>query len=274
MPSNNDTHINAVAIKLPEFWSKMPTAWFIQIESQFVTRRITDEITKYHYVVQSLTQDVIAQITDILTANSETPYTVLKKALIDRFSMSESKRLEKLLSGEELGDKKPSDFYRHLKNLAGENNQLISDKLILELWMRRLPTLVQVSIKSCNDSNIPNILIMADNIYEVYQHQNHSPAVHAISDPGMTNKAIAELSLQNQHLQTEIHEIRKMLSRQTFRNSRPNYRNRSKSRGRNSSSNSRRDHDSNTNGLCWYHGKFGSRAENCKQPCSYRNSPN
>lgn len=270
--SSNDGHIHAVAIKLPEFWSRMPTAWFIQVESQFITRRITDETTKYHYVIQALPQDVIIQITDILSTVSETPYTNLKKVLIDRYSMSEGKRLEKLLSGEELGDKKPSDFYRHLKNLAGENNGLVPDKLIFELWMRRLPTLVQVSVKSCSSTDTQQILIMADNIFEVYQQQNHPPAIHAISDPSMTNKAIAELSMQNQQLQTEIHEIRKLLSRTNFRNSRQNHR--SKSRGRNRSSSSRRNHDSNDNGLCWYHAKFGSKAENCKQPCSYRNSTN
>ena len=273
--------IHAVSLKLPEFWTNMPSAWFVNIESQFILRRITDETTKFHYVIQALPQGVIAKVTDHLTNLSDTPYSDIKKALMERFSLSEGKRIEQLLSGEELGDKKPSDFYRHLKNIAGESG-IVTDKLILELWMRRLPTLVQVSVKASNKTDPHELIVMADSIYEVYQQQRReTSSVNSISNGKDTERAIFELTVQNQELKSEISEIRKMLSDMNFRNSRSNSRFRDKSRGRFRSGSRNRNSSSNNSdeGMCWYHNKFGAKAENCKQPCSFydngkRNSTN
>lgn len=129
-----DNAVHAVSVKLPEFWTSMPDAWFIQIESQFVIRGITGEQTKFHYVVQVLPQDVVASVNDILIQQPQpiNPYTNLKKVLIDRNSMSESKRIEALLSGKQMGHRKPSQFYWRLKSIAGQS-VMASESLVLEL---------------------------------------------------------------------------------------------------------------------------------------------
>lgn len=268
---NSSGETNAVSIKLPEFWKQMPSAWFIQAESQFELRNITVERTKYLYVVQALPQDVIMSIHDILTSESNTPYSDLKKALIERNSMSESKRVEQLLSGEEIGDRKPSDFYRRLKTLAGDST-MVTSKLILELWLRRLPTLVQTLIKS-SDKTEPNDLIsLADKIYETYQEQsNHN----SFNTPSTSNQAIFELTLQNQQIQqqnlqlkSEISEIKHMLSKFNLNNNDQRGRSSSRRRFQNSRSKSR----SNNHDMCWFHYKFGNAARNCKPPCTFKNN--
>lgn len=75
--------INAVALKLPPFWTHLPEAWFMNIESQFNTRNIVSEATKYDYVVQSLPMEIVTLVFDILSTsqNSQTPYTDLRRAL-------------------------------------------------------------------------------------------------------------------------------------------------------------------------------------------------
>ena len=40
---------NAVALKLPSFWTSQPAVWFIQAEAQFTLRNITADETKYAY---------------------------------------------------------------------------------------------------------------------------------------------------------------------------------------------------------------------------------
>ncbi|XP_055836870.1 uncharacterized protein LOC129905419 [Episyrphus balteatus] len=196
VPEPTSGLVNAISIKLPEFWTKMPAIWFIQIESQFSTRNITSEQTKFHYVVQALPQDVAASVYDILIKESNTPYANLKKTLIDRHSMSESNRIEALLSGEEMGDRKPSEFYRRLQTLAGQS-VIVTESLILELWRRCLPALVQASIKSSSETKIEGLLKMADEIYEVYQQQNSSLNISLQSERTINELTSANNNLQN-----------------------------------------------------------------------------
>lgn len=263
--------IHAVSIKLPEFWTKMPAIWFLQVESQFSTRNIVSEETKFHHVVQSLPQDVAASVYDILTQQSQTPYTNLKKALIDRHSMSESRRIEALLSGEEMGDKKPSEFFRRLQTLAGQS-MIVTESLILELWKRRLPTLVQVSIKSSSKTKTDELLEIADDIFEVYKKQDS-----CFSNPSHSERSINELTTINQNLQSEISEIKNILSNLNLdkRSSRsqnriPFHQQHSRSRNSHYRSNSR-----NSSQLCWFHNRYGKRALKCSQPCNFKkNNPN
>lgn len=109
--------VEAVTLKLPPFWTEYPTAWFLTVESQFNTRNISTEKTIYDYVLQTLPMEVAASIFDLINSSNESdaPYTELKNALIARNSMSESKRIEQLLSSEEIGDKNPSQFFMRLK---------------------------------------------------------------------------------------------------------------------------------------------------------------
>lgn len=258
--------VHAVAIKLPEFWTKMPAIWFIQVESQFAIRNIKVEQSKFHYVVQSLPQDVAASVYDILIQDSATPYTNLKKALIERHSMSEGKRIEALLSGEEMGDKKPSEFYRRLQTLAGQST-IVTESLILELWKRRLPTLVRVSIKASSKSKMEELLEVADDIYEVYQQQNTS----TFSIATHSDKTISELTCLNQNLRTEINEIKSMLSNLNFNNPRSRNSNRPHSSTNPPRNRSRSRNNSNTK-FCWYHTKWGKNAQKCSKPCGFNNT--
>ena len=264
---NNGNNVNAVAIKLPNFWTRMPAAWFVQAESQFATRNINTEMTKYHYVVQALPEDVVFTVQDILGTDLETPYTSLRKVLIERYSISESKKLEQLLSGEELGDRKPSEFFRRLKTLAG-NSDLVPTKLILELWLRRLPPVVEVAVKSSNKTVTDDLLQVADSVFEVHQRQQGS--VYAISSHSTSDQAITELTLQNQQLRSEMSEIRKLLSNLSVGNSSQRARSNSRRRG---FSRSRSNTRSNDQDICWFHRKFGNKAQKCTSPCNFKNDP-
>ena len=43
-----EQRVNAVAIKLPTFWTAQPNIWFTQAEAQFHIKNVTQDITKYY----------------------------------------------------------------------------------------------------------------------------------------------------------------------------------------------------------------------------------
>lgn len=273
--------VNAIAIKLPPFWKEYPHAWFLTVESQFNTRNISVEKTKYDYVLQSLPVEIVTSVFDLISSsgNSDAPYTDLKNALISRNSVSESKRVEQLLSSEELGDKTPSQFYIRMKSLSSQSqSQLINDDLLKELWLRRLPSLISALVKSSGKTDIKDVLQVADSVHETMHQQNFNTnfGVNAIASSSTSDIAMLELKLQNQRLESEISEIKQMLSNKN--NYSNNYdRNRSPGRYnsnfrsfRNRSKSPRRNEG---NGLCFYHQKFGRKAHKCVPPCNW-NHPN
>ena len=119
-PAPGDTQVSAVAIKLPPFWPHDPRIWFAQAEAMFHTRGIRTERTMFDYVVSALAPEFVLEVRDlVLTPPPNTPYSVLKEQLIQRTELSEQDRLLKMLSDEELGDRKPSQFLRRLQQLLG-----------------------------------------------------------------------------------------------------------------------------------------------------------
>ena len=77
----------------------------------FATKGITQNKTKYEYIITALPQDVIMTVLDIIqNPNSTNPYDHLKNILIERHSISENKKLDKILSDSQIGDRKQSEF--------------------------------------------------------------------------------------------------------------------------------------------------------------------
>jgi hypothetical protein len=46
--------INRVVIRVPPFWPEKPAVWFTQLEGQFALSTITQDVTKFYYVISQL----------------------------------------------------------------------------------------------------------------------------------------------------------------------------------------------------------------------------
>ena len=153
--------VATVAIKLPPFWPADPLLLFGQAESQFTTRGITREVTKFHHVVASLPPEIAAEVRDVILS-SQPSYGVLRKAVIDRTSDSECRWIHRLLAVEELGDHKPSHLLRHLQTLLCDMLSSFDPKLLRELFLQRLPTNVQMILAQAADLTLEKLANMAD----------------------------------------------------------------------------------------------------------------
>ena len=81
--------LNAASSKLPDFWTKSPSVCFTRIEALFSTRGITQDPTKYDYVVSALNIDTADDIQHILlNPPARERYIALKNEPIETFGRS------------------------------------------------------------------------------------------------------------------------------------------------------------------------------------------
>ena len=95
--------------------------WFTILECGFKASKIKNSLTKFAHAVSLLPPDVFPQVSDVISAAfiSNTPYDDLKTALLQNLQPSIATRLKELFSKEELGDEKPTEILRRMKQLLG-----------------------------------------------------------------------------------------------------------------------------------------------------------
>ncbi|RZC34254.1 hypothetical protein BDFB_014899, partial [Asbolus verrucosus] len=90
----------------------------------------------------------------------------LKRELISRLSTSQERKTKRLLEQEEIGDRTPltpSQFLRHLKDLAGPT---VPETLIRTLWTSRLPVQMQAILATQEKNKLDDVANLADKIQE------------------------------------------------------------------------------------------------------------
>ena len=244
--------VAAVNLKLPPFWPADPDVWFAQVEAQFSTRGITSQRTKYDYVVASLSPEFAADVRDLILNVPDRPYDTLKRALMERTCPPEQRRLQRLLHATELGDRKPSQLLRHMRQLLGNSVTDADRPLLRELFLQRLPPTVRMVLASnAADTSLEDIAQLADRIMDVAP-----PTVAALTP---TCSAQDEVKA----LRTEIDQLKELVTSLASRP--PRQRSPSPRRTRRLTP----PPSSPNMGLCWYHARFGDRARKCTSPCTY-----
>ncbi|XP_024890999.1 uncharacterized protein LOC112466887 [Temnothorax curvispinosus] len=203
------SQINRVALKVPLFWTDEPELWFAQLEAQFTLGNITQDSTKYAYVLAHLETKQAKEVKDlIMKPPEENKYKSIKKALIQRLSISQEQQIRQLLEHEEMGDRKPSQFLRHLQALA---STAIPEQLLRTLWMGRLPSQLQAILAIRNADNLQDVAEQADRIHEV---TCRTVAVASVQSPTLSSpmekridgltKALEELENRLSHSRSRI----------------------------------------------------------------------
>ncbi|CAB3386281.1 Hypothetical predicted protein [Cloeon dipterum] len=146
MDQNNaqgDGAVHRIVCQLPSFWKDNPDYWFRNAESNFHISNITAPTTKYHYVVRSLDQAAVRELTDILDDDAlRTNYEEFKKKLL-----------------------------RHLRSLAGAN---VPDKMLRTLWADKLPATVQTCLAPHPTMVLDELTVIADSVFDVVKMQRSS----------------------------------------------------------------------------------------------------
>ncbi|XP_059060189.1 uncharacterized protein LOC131853339 [Achroia grisella] len=263
--SRDGAEVYKVSVRVPPFWPEEPEIWFAQVEGQFSISGITNDATKFNYVISQLDNKYSREVKDIIISPPATQkYDKLKAELIKRLTASNENKLKQLLMHEELGDRKPSQFLRHLKGLAGID---VPDDFLKTIWISRLPHGVQTVLAGQPaTTHVDDLADLADRVNDLTVV---SPRVASINQASSNTelsdlrREVAELRRQMQSLTTN----RGIQQQHQQRPSRRTTRSRSRSKSR-SQSNYRKFP------ICWYHSKFGDKASHCIHPCDFKMAGN
>lgn len=221
---------NAVAIKIPEFWESSAAAWFSTVEAQFEIRKITDDSTRYYYVVSALGSNVASRLVGLLTYPPETEkYVTLKAQLLKTFELSTAERARRLFAIQGLGDSKPSVLMERMLNLLGRERPCF---LFMELFLRNMPAGVQVALANTTITGPRALAEEADRFFLATQRPSPDLLAPAVSAAPPVYRSAARDYAATQ------------------------------------------DQRGATAGLCFFHARFGTKAKQCRPPCSFNQAGN
>lgn len=278
-PNAPHTAVSRVAVKVPPFWPHDPELWFAQLEGQFLVNGITSDNTKYGYVIGSLEARYAAEVKDvIINPPGVGKYAKVKTELIARLSMSQEVKIRQLLEKEEVGDRKPSQFLRRLRDLGGN---AITDSLLRTLWTGRLPQHLQAILAAQPDTSLDAAASLADRVLEVVpvslvnetkRPQTTSTTINTTSADAGDLTTLCRLVSE---LQVQVGELQKQ-NTSAYNRSRSRYDNRVRNSSRSRSRNGTQSHRAATTRentddetVCFYHSRFGTNARKCRDPCSF-----
>lgn len=268
---NYDVSAVSVQSRLLPFWREIPRAWFIQFEAVIDPLKTSDD-QKFRYLLQQLQAVDLQHLTDILYNPPATgKYEKVKQRLLEAYDKSDVKNFQKLISGLELGDQKPSQLLRKMRELA--SGMITEEGLKIE-WLNHLPAQVRVVLSVNKESSLDTLAAMADKMVEYAE----SPSIAAVTAPVPSSSSttsttqLESLAKQVEKLTLEIAELRRGRPPHGHRRRSYNPRFRSRSRSQ-STQRGPAPKPGDPNWECRYHHRFGDKAKRCESPCCRRTKP-
>ena len=240
-PAGRPAPLAAVSVKLPPFWPADPEVWFAQVEAQFTCRGITG---RFDHVISSLNPEFAIEVHDLLLKPPDDhPYDVLKAQLIKRTAATEQRKLQQLISGEELGDRKPTQLLRRMQQLLGDKlGAAESSSFLRELFLQRLPANVQMVLASTDAT------MDLSKLAELADKEVAMPNIAAISSSHPDSPPTAE-PFEVRQLREEVARLTQLVE---FLTTRSRCRSPSQPRQRRTAPPTP---SSPSDSLCWYHRK-------------------
>lgn len=283
--------VSRVGMRMPEFTPTDPELWFNIVDRSFQAAGITVDATKFGYALTAIGPKYTTEVRDIImNPPAERAYETLKAELVKRLSASQEHKTRRLLEHEEIGDRKPSQFLRHLRGLAGN---VVGDPVLRTIWLSRLPSYIQPHLVTRTADAIEQLADIADAIVEATRAPAFQVAEATRFVASQTPSAVEPASLEakmevrlaqmriamQQEMTEQLAAIRRSIeaigdgrfrteNSDDRRRSRPRSRSRSRPRERSGS------RGPPASGVCWYHWQFGADARQCRAPCSMQQPGN
>ncbi|XP_069358833.1 uncharacterized protein [Maniola hyperantus] len=262
-------------VRVPPFSPEEPEIWFALLEGQFENYGIRDDATKFTHVLTNLDLVHAKAVKELIVNPPERHrYNKIKTELIRRLSASHEKKVKQLLTHEELGDRKPSQFLRHLQDLAGP---AVPADFIKSIWSQRLPSNIQTLVASQPTLSLEQLADLADHVHDIVTPCNVAAASTSYTATSNIASEIAELKKMVERLSTRLDEHTRGPTTSdhtrgsccSASRSRSHERRRTPPRQRDRSNSSYKRYP-----VCYYHHRFGAEARRCSKPCDFKKAEN
>ncbi|XP_074041817.1 uncharacterized protein [Leptinotarsa decemlineata] len=249
-----ETEFNhAKSITLPSFWKTDPELWFNTVETIFNLNSIHSNKIKFGKILTVSDCSIVKENSNLFLIqhkNSSDSYELLKSQHIRMYQISDEEKIRKLFSECQLGDRKPNQLYRQMKDLASGQ---ITPNFIFLSWLKKLPNTVEQLIRAFYEK-LPEeeLITMADGMMK-----------------GIANTDVCSIQTgqKKNRLENKIEQLIQKLDESRTRRRSPVFEgewSRSRSRFRS------KFQDSNSNDeLCYYHRLFKNSARKCIKPCTF-----
>ena len=249
---------NAVACKLPTFWSGSPEMWFRRAEAQFLICKVTDSKTKAALVLAQL-DEVTAGFVHDVGLEGDTPFEKLQAALIKACGKSKRQRVAELFDCPAMGSESPERFGVRLQQLA---EGVSVEDVIREVFLRGLPKDVSKTLVN-HSGEFSDLSAKAGTFFT-----SSGAAINASSNTWTTSpqepfsKSFCDESSASAEPMVSAHAAGPQYSRQP-----PRQRQGGSRAPRSRAPRSRQGGGDVEHRLCWYHDRWGRDARRCVEPC-------
>lgn len=176
--------------QIPEFWTDKPRLWFGQFEVIVADQKL-GERKKFNLVVAKLSKNSVQEVSDlILQPPEDKQYAVLKERLLSVYEESDSQRIRKLMKGIDLGDQKPSQLLRKMKDLSRGK---FPDDTLRIMWSEHLPATVRTVLSTSEVTDLKKLAEQADKIMEAAETNDTVSEVTSGASTSSTDALVAEI---------------------------------------------------------------------------------
>ena len=153
---NNIAHLQ---LKVPAFMEDSVDAWFIIIEAQFVTSRISTASTKFYTTLSHLPPSVVKLLPKRILTSKD--YDCLKEAVINVYEKSKPELLDKLLKNSSLTGR-PSLFLQELMSTAERID--VGEIVVRFKFLDAMPSTIRTVLASQKELNLIQLGQLADDL--------------------------------------------------------------------------------------------------------------
>ena len=164
---DDETMAPLTKVQLSPFWPNNANVWFCRADQEFVIKSVTQQSTKYAYLVAALSEEVSMRVADKLTAElSETPYDDLRAHLLKVYTKTDYQKAKLLLELPPLGDSKPSELMnKMLSYLPADIDSSNPGFLLRAIFFERMPADIRTHLVSMKTESMTTLADKADELY-------------------------------------------------------------------------------------------------------------
>jgi len=128
-------------VRLSQFWRYAPRQWFVHADAVFHTNRVRSDLTRVNYVLASLDDEGIREVSDLLGVSVS--YDLVRELVVSLHTAPAAARFRSIVQPGDMGDRTPSRLLRDMRDVYPEG---MSDSTLEQFWRAKLPAAVRTVI--------------------------------------------------------------------------------------------------------------------------------